>query len=131
MIDNQFEGIVIAALERREGIAKSTAKPWASQDFVIEETKGAFPAKMVFSVFGKEKLDTWNIAVGKHLRVHINVNAKEYNGKWYNSVQAWKVEELEPIAQPPVASPQSAPAPPAPVEQADIFAPDESNDIPF
>ena len=131
MIDNQFEGVVIAALERRDGITKSTAKPWASQDFVIEETKGAFPAKMLFTVFGKDKLDTWNIAVGKHLRVHINVNAKEYNGKWYNSVQAWKVEELEPIAQPPVASPQSAPVQMPSTEQEDIFAPDKSGELPF
>lgn len=143
MADNFFEGIIIVALERKEGISKTTAKPWAMQDFVIEQTHGAFPARMVFTVSGKDKLDTWQIVVGQHLRVHFEVNAREYNGKYYNSVRAWKVEQLQQVAQPTaVSTPPPSEAQPTPAAnvaspalmptQDELFNSDEDpNNMPF
>ena len=119
-MDNYIDGYIIAVLEKKEGISKSTAKPWTSQQFVIEEDHGNFPNRCLFSVWGKEKLDTWQIQKGQHLRIHISINAKEYKGKYYNEVQAWKVEQLpeqthsalSPSSVPPVPTPSQPSTPP-------------------
>lgn len=128
MADNFFEGVIIVALGRKEGISTTTAKPWAMQDFVIEETHGAYRKKMVFTVSDKIKLDTWKISVGQHLRVHFELNAREYNGKYYNSVRAWKVEQLQSVAQPTPAA-NAVPLDPMPTQEELLRG--DPNELPF
>ena len=81
------------------------------QEFVIE-TQDHYPRKCMFSVFGEDRLREMNIQVGEELVVSFDIDAREYNGRWYNDVRAWKVERKA-----------AAPAPSAP-------APAPSNDIP-
>lgn len=85
-----IQGKIIAALEPRSGMSKSTGNSWKSQDFVIE-THEDYPKKCVFTVFGEDKLQQMNIQLGDELTVSIDVNAHEYNGRWYNDLRAWRV----------------------------------------
>ena len=89
-----FEGRIIAVLEKKSGLSKNTGNPWAKQDYVIEETSGDYPKKMVFEVFGDDKIEQFAIKKGEQLRVSFNVDANEYQGKYYNSIKGWKVERL-------------------------------------
>ena len=120
----EFTGRIIKVLDQRGGVSSRTGNPWKMQDFVIEETIGQFPKRMVFNVFGEENLD---------------INAREYNGRWYNDVRVWNVvaaAPAQPVATAQPAVQPAAPFPPAeqapaPAQTAFEAAPDESSDLPF
>lgn len=140
----EFTGRIIKALEPRAGVSARTGNPWKMQDFVIEETMGQFPKRMVFNVFGEDNLNRFNIQEGQELTISFDVNAREYNGRWFNDIRAWNVvpaAAAQPAAQPaapfpPTAQP-AAPFPPAdqpaaqPAATPFEAAPDESSDLPF
>ena len=134
----EFTGRIIKALDQRTGVSSRTGNPWKMQDFVIEETMGQFPKRMVFNVFGEDNLNRFNLQEGQEVTVSFDINAREYNGRWYNDVRAWNVVAATPAApiaaQPADAQPQAAPFPPAdhaPAQNAFESAPDDSSDLPF
>ena len=134
----EFTGRIIKALDQRTGVSSRTGNPWKMQDFVIEETMGQFPKRMVFNVFGEDNLNRFNLQEGQEVTVSFDINAREYNGRWYNDVRAWNVVAATPAApiaaQPANAQPQAAPFPPAdqaPAQNAFESAPDDSSDLPF
>ena len=86
----EITGKIIAALEKRTGVAKTTGNAWMAQEYVIE-TQGEYPKRMCFEVFGEERIKEFNIQVMDTLTVSFDIDAREYNGRWYNSMRAWKV----------------------------------------
>lgn len=81
-------GKIIAVLPTRSGTsAKGTQ--WSSQTAVIE-THEQYQKKVAFDVLG-EKITEFNLQVGEEVTVSFDINAREFNGKWFNSVNAWKV----------------------------------------
>lgn len=143
----EFTGRIIQALPPRTGVSGRTGNPWTMQDFVIEETVGQFPKRMVFNVFGEENLKRFNIQEGQEMTISFDINAREYNGRWYNDIRAWNAvpaATAQPIGQ---TAPQGAPADPfaapaapaapaaqpaaAPAQPTFESAPDESSDLPF
>ena len=102
----EITGKIIAVLPERGGVAKS-GNEWKSQEYVIE-TQEQYPKKCCFNVFGADKISEMNIQAGEVVTVHINIDAREYNGRWYNDIRAWKVtREQQQQAQP---AQQAAPA---------------------
>lgn len=112
----EIAGKVIAVLEPKSGISPRTGNTWMTQDYVIE-THEQFPRRMCFNVFGEEKIKGFNIQVGDELNVSFDINAREYQGKWYNDIRAWNVTraegevppQLPPDDMPPFEEPQAAP----------------------
>ena len=97
----EIEGKIIAVIPAREGVS-SRGNQWKSQDYVIE-THEQYPKKCCFNVFGSDKIQLFNIQVGEELRVSFDIDAHEYQGRWFNSIRAWKVERIDPnAAQAPV-----------------------------
>ena len=86
----EITGKIIAVLPERGGVAK-TGNEWKMQEYVLE-THEQFPKKLCFNVFGADKIAAFNIQAGEELTVSFDVNAREYNGRWYNDIRAWKVE---------------------------------------
>ncbi|MBR5814348.1 MAG: DUF3127 domain-containing protein [Bacteroidaceae bacterium] len=86
----EITGKIIAVLPERGGIAKS-GNEWKTQEYVIE-THEQYPKKVCFNVFGADKIAQFNIQVGDEMTVSFDINAREYNGRWYNDIRAWKVE---------------------------------------
>lgn len=81
-------GKIIAVLPTRSGTsAKGTQ--WSSQTAVIE-THEQYPKRVAFDVLG-DKITEFNLQVGEEVTVSFDINAREFNGKWWNSVNAWKV----------------------------------------
>jgi len=133
----ELQGKVIAALPAREG--QSARGPWKAQDFVIE-THEAYPRKLVFSVFGEDRLQRFNIQLGQEVNVSFDIDAHEYNGRWYNSVRAFDVRltDINALAGiSPSPAPQAAPfaAPSAQPAAAPASSPvpagDDDSDLPF
>ena len=86
----EITGKIIAVLPAKEGVSQSTGNPWKCQDYVIE-TSEMYPKRCCFNVFGAEKIQEMNIQPGETLTVSLEINANEYQGKWYNQVRGWKV----------------------------------------
>lgn len=97
----EISGKIIAVLDKRNGISASTNTPWSVQQYVIE-THEQYPKKLCFDVFGEDKINQFNIQIGEELTVYFDINAREYQGRWYNSFRAWKVERTTLQASIPV-----------------------------
>jgi len=104
-------GKIIFASEPRSGTSKTTGNPWVTQDFVIE-THEQYPKKCVFTVFGKERLEQMNIQLNGEYTVSFDIDAHEFNGRWFNDIRAWRAVPAQPGATPApaTAAPYSAPA---------------------
>ena len=130
----EFTGKIIAVLEARGGVSSRTGNPWKTQDYVIEETMGQFPKRMAFNVFGEENISRFNIQVGQELTVSFDINAREYNGRWYNDIRVWNVAPAaQAVAQPiaAAAQPSATVAQSAPAASSFTQAADDSSDLPF
>ena len=91
----ELQGKVIAVLPERSGV--SARGEWKAQSFVIE-THEQYPKKLCFDVFGADRLAQFNIQSGEELLVSFDLDAHEYNGRWFNSVRAWNVQRVDPNA---------------------------------
>lgn len=128
----EIEGKIIKALPERSGTSQRTGNAWKFQEFVIE-THEQYPRKCCFRVFGADRLAQYAIKEGEELRVSVDIDAHEYNGRWFNDINAWKVERIDATAQPagnvhPQTQAQSVQTQ-APVGQQDNA--DPADDLPF
>ncbi|NNC96257.1 MAG: DUF3127 domain-containing protein [Chitinophagales bacterium] len=87
----EISGTIIQILPLQEGEGRNG--PWKKQDFILE-TKDQYPKKVCISIWG-DKIDQFNLSEGKDITASINVESREYNGRWYTDVKAWKIEEGE------------------------------------
>ena len=111
----ELQGKIINALEPKKG--SSARGDWMVQEFVLETQDGQYSRKMVFSVFGEDRLQRFNIQVGQEVSVSFDIDAREYNGRWFNSIRAFDVRPVMPVVgQPisPVAGQQTQPFASAP-----------------
>ena len=82
-----ISGKIIELLPEKSG--ESAKGPWRKQEYV-QETDGPYPKKICFMVWS-EKIDAFAIQEGENLIASIDLESREYNGRWYTDVKAWKV----------------------------------------
>lgn len=128
----RVQGTIIAALEKRSGVSKSNGNEWSAQDFVISRENNRH---MVFKVFGEENIARFQL--GQQVDIEVYIDAREYNGRWYNSIDyiAPKTDvqptaNTQPIAQ-PIPTQNAAPqyAQPQPVNFAQTAQ--DNDGLPF
>ena len=121
----EITGKIIAVLPERGGVSK-TGNEWKMQEYVLE-THEQFPKKLCFNVFGADKISQFNIQAGDELTVSFDINAREYNGRWYTDIRAWRVERgaaTAPAETPVINAPK--------VEVPDFGkAANDPDDLPF
>ena len=83
----EISGKIIELLPEKSG--QSANGEWRKQEFILE-TEAQYPKKICFMVWG-DKIDEFKIQQGESLEVSIDVESREYNGRWYTDVKAWKV----------------------------------------
>lgn len=121
----EITGKIIAVLPERGGISK-TGNEWKMQEYVIE-THEQYPRKVCFNVFGSDKIAQFNIQAGEELTISFDINAREYNGRWFNDIRAWRVERgTAPVAATEIPA---IDAPKASIQ--DFSAENDPNDLPF
>ena len=124
-----ISGKVVQVLPSQTGTSKA-GNPWQKQEFVLDQG-GQYPRKVCISLFGD------NVAkipqVGQDVMVSVDIDSREFNGRWYTEIKAWNV--VQAGAQPAAPAPQqvaTAPAAtpaqpqPAPAPQAGV-----ADDLPF
>lgn len=106
----EITGKIIAAVEPRGGVSQRTGNSWKSQEFVIE-TIEQYPKRCVFNVFGEDNLSKFNIQIGLLYTVKFDINAREWNGRWFNDVRAWDVSPYQGQEKGTVQQPAPQPIP--------------------
>jgi hypothetical protein len=85
----EVKGKVIQLLPMQSGMGKKG--PWKKQEFIIE-TQAQFPKKICLSAWG-DKVDQFKLSVGDMVTVGVDLESREYNGRWYTEARAWKLEK--------------------------------------
>lgn len=119
----EFTGKIICVLPLSTGISKSTGNTWSVQEYVIEQQNVQYPKKVCFQIFGQDKINEANIQVDEILKVQLEIDANEWQNRWFNKISAWKVERVGPVQK------QIKPA----VQTPQIFSPENNNEdeLPF
>ena len=84
----ELKGKIIAVLPMTSG--KSAKGDWKSQQYVLE-TDEKYPKRLLFDVFGENKIDEFNIQKDEVVNVSFETRAEEHEGHWYGSNRAWNV----------------------------------------
>ena len=96
--------------------------PWKKQELIIE-TQEQFPKKVCLMCWGDRVNEANSFFVGQTIKAQIRIESREFNGKWYTDVTAFRFDQ-EPAAEQPVAQP-------LPPMNEDYFASDNGDDLPF
>lgn len=83
-------GKILQIMNETSGQSK-TGNTWVKQEFVIE-TNDKFPKKVMISVMGDKVQELKRFKTGDEIKASLNIESREYNGRWYTDIRAWKLE---------------------------------------
>ena len=120
----ELEGRIVRKLNVQTGTSARGA--WSKQEFIFEYKEGNFPAQVCMNVWGEDKVKELDrIQVGDQVKVSFNLSSREYNGRWYTDVRAWRIESSVQAPPAPAPAPEYMPGPDA------YAAPLDEDDLPF
>lgn len=143
----EIQGKIIHVLPLQSGVGKASGKEWKKQDYVLETLDGQYPKKICFNLWG-DNIDRIGLQVGEDVTVQIDIESREFNGRWYTEVRAWRVDRglvslsapQQQVAPAPTPAGYAAPQPQAfdPLGSAPTMpasglgaAPAAADDLPF
>jgi Domain of unknown function (DUF3127) len=107
----QFTGKVKAVLPQVTGSGNNG--DWVKQPFVIEVQDGNFANMVAIDAWGDQASVVASLPLESEVTASVNIKSREYGGKWYTEIKAWKIEVKSSIkapqgyaTQPPTAQPQ-------------------------
>ena len=134
----ELEGTLRRKMDMQSGMSARGA--WAKQEFILEFPDGSFTSQACFTAWGQDKVqELAKYPEGSRVKVSFNLKSREYNGRWYNDLQIWRIApagDAQPAPQAPAAAyaPQPAapayPQAPAPSLE-DMPADNPADDLPF
>lgn len=140
---------VVGTIEKLMPISKgisASGREWVKQDIVMSMANGQFVKHFTAAVMGQDRIDNFKLRVGDNIIAYLDIDAKEYNGRWYNSINIWKVERVgangnnndasngsqQRSSQTQSNQQQSEPMPPKQKQQEIIASPyNNGDDLPF
>jgi Domain of unknown function (DUF3127) len=84
----QLTAKLVQLLPLQSGTGKNGQ--WKKQDIIVE-TEATYPKKICVSVWG-DKIDAGQLQPGNQLKIDFDVESREFNGRWYTDIKAWKIE---------------------------------------
>lgn len=115
-MDVTIKGIITAILPEQSGVSQKTGNAWRRAQYILEHEHGQYPRSIVFDVMGDDKINQMAIRQGEELVIHLNIDTREFNGRYFNNVECWKVEragqqQTQQQGQAQTQQPAPAPAP--------------------
>ena len=107
----EITGQVIELLDVQSGTGKNGE--WRKQEFILE-IPGQYPKQVCVVQWG-DNIDKFGIQTGETVTAHIDLQSREYNGRWYTDVKAWRIDPPEggEADGPPAQAGEPWPEPPA------------------
>ena len=129
----ELSGKIIAVLPLQTGQGRNGE--WKKQEYVLEyNSDSQFPKKVCFNLWG-EKIDQFAIQEGQNLIISFDIDSREYQGRWYNDIRAWKAVANQPTSAPVAPNAPYTPptwqAPPPSFTAEDAPPENQANDLPF
>jgi len=83
----ELTGKITQVLPEKSG--NSARGAWRKQEFILE-IPGDYPKQVCFMVWG-DKIDQFGIQPNQEVTVSFDLESREWNGRWYTDVKAWRV----------------------------------------
>jgi len=122
----QVTAKLVKILPLQTGVSRNGE--WKKQDIIVE-TNERFPKKICITVWG-DKIHPSQLVIGNTFTIDFDIESREFNGRWYTDLKAWKVEtldaatQIDPVSAPPNINDYGFPEPPPLPEN-------ESDGLPF
>lgn len=142
----EIQGRIIQVLPLQSGVSKASGKDWKKQEYILETFDAQYPRKICFNLWG-DNVDRVALQVGEDVTVQVDIESREFNGRWYTDVKAWRVDRglvslgnaiaTPATSQPPTGFAQPTPPSPfnplagTPTVQADAASFGAADDLPF
>jgi Domain of unknown function (DUF3127) len=126
----EIRGKLIHVLAVQTGEGKNGT--WKKQDFVLE-TDGQYPKKVCLTIWGDKFNETF-LTIGNELVVSFDAESREYNGRWFTDLKAWKIDLAGANEESAAPTPYKASTPAQPTAVAAEFAVSaegDKDDLPF
>lgn len=120
----EFEGTVYKIMPVTKGT--SARGEWQRQDIVFEYNDGGQFSRKICVTFFNRPDDVARLREGAAYNVSVNIESREYNGRWYTDIRAWRLQPKQEAAPAPVPD-----LPPLGEEPAFGAAAAETDDLPF
>ena len=109
----EIVGKVVDVLPLQQGTSSRTGNPWTIKTIIIE-TQENFQRKVAVEIFGDQRIADNPAEVGQVVTISFDLESREFNGRWYTSVRAWKILQGVQTTQAAPVQPVGAAAPMAP-----------------
>ena len=123
-----IEGQITAILPETRGVGQRGE--WVSQDFVLK-TDDNYPKNICFTILGADKIKEANIRIGDVVSIGVNLESREFNGRWYTSIKAWSVKKKFESQAAKQTPPAPTPQPSQPTQTQTSSSVDNTDDLPF
>lgn len=135
MNETKVTGKIEQVLDYKSGVGANSGKAWSKQGFLLAYKRGEqeYDAKLAFDVWGDERIKNFGLNVGDVVTLTLDISSREYGGRWYTDITAFRCEhvgveeEPAPAPKPQTAVPNGVPY----VEPAKNVEPQNENDMPF
>tara|TARA_B000000475_G_C15687976_1_gene321019 strand:+ start:94 stop:450 length:357 start_codon:yes stop_codon:yes gene_type:complete len=85
-------------LSRKLSVESGTSKAgkeWKKQSFLVD-TGSQYNPEICFQLFGDEKIEMLNHHnEGDQVEISFNLSSKEFNGRYFHNIDAWRIENLK------------------------------------
>lgn len=123
----EIKGKVTHVLPEQSGEGRNGT--WRKAGYVLE-LPGTYPKSVCFDVWGPN-IDAFAVKQGEEVTASIDIESREYNGKWFTNVKAWKVSREEAAPTAGVSGPPPQSSWPTPEDEVKVPKSEEFDDLPF
>lgn len=99
----KITGKVTQILEEQSGEGRNGT--WRKQEFIIQ-TDGDYPKDVCVVQWG-DNIDQFALQEGERVTAHIDIQSREFKGRWYTDVKVWRIERTEEGAGAPAGGGRS------------------------
>lgn len=98
----EIQGKIVQLLPLQSGVGQASGKEWKKQEYILETLDMQYPKKICFNLWG-DNIAKFNLQLGEEVTVQVDLESREFNGRWYTDVRAWRVDRgLQSMAMPQV-----------------------------
>ena len=124
----EVKGKIIVVLPPQSGTSQA-GNAWKKQEYVLE-TFDAYPRKVHFDFFG-DRADQYPLALGDVVNLSFDIESREYNGRWYTEVRAWRINRKSAAEPQPMTTDNLPPLDTFSTEESESSSASEVDDLPF
>ena len=122
-----LEGTIVKLIGMQEGISKTSGKEWKLAQYLVDTTTNPqYSTQVAVDVFGADRIEEFAFLEGEGVKLEVDIESSEFNGRWYTSVRAYKKHDVGENEE--VSTPAAPVTPAAPATQVTL---DSEDKLPF